>query len=183
MTIDDRLYWTFKYEQAYYGTRLRRSNSLRVTENAEVFLDDTEGNIIRKPISISYILNCSSWKQALLFVFYCCSSSSYIRVNVKNESAIIGWGLLARLDGTVLLECSKHIIDRSLVTSNAPSTSLEGTFLKCVLPIMVSCSTDTLQIKNSSSLSDEGAKPKLIGNELNKELIECAKNSLELIDL
>jgi hypothetical protein len=32
-------------------------------------------------------------------------------------------------------------------------------------------------------LSDEGAKPKLIGNELNKELIECAKNSLELIDL
>lgn len=183
MTIDERLYWTFKYKQTYYGTRLGRRNSCRVVENAEVFLDDTEGNIIRKPISISYILNCSSWKQALLFVFYGCSSNTYIRVNVKNESAIIGWGLLAKLDGTILLECSKHIIDRSIVVSNAPSTSLEGTFLKCILPIMVSCSTDTLQIKNSSSLSSEGVKPKLIGNELNKELIECAKNSLALVDL
>lgn len=183
MTVEDKLYYTFKYKQTYYGTRLRRSNSLRVTENAEVFLDDTEGNIIRTPITISYILNCSSWKQALLFIFYHFPSNSYIRVNVKNESAIIGWGLLARLDGTILLDCLKNIIDRSIVASNAPATSLEGTFLKCVLPIMVSCSTDTLQIKDSSSLRDEGVKPKLIGNELNKELIECAKNSLELIDL
>lgn len=184
MTIDDKLYWIFKYEQSYYGTRLRRSNSISVTERGELFLDEEDGSITRNPITINYILNCSSWKQAFLYTFYRLSSSfSFIKVNVKNEKAIIGNGIIAKLDGTVLLDYNKGIVDRRFILGNVPATSLEGTFLKCILPIMASFTARTIQIKDSSSLKRDGEKPKLIGNELNKALIECAKNSLALVDL
>lgn len=183
MTIDDRLYWTFKYEQSCYSTRLRRSNSTSVTERGELFLDEEDGSISRNPITINYILNCKSWRQAFLYIFHRCSSNSFIRVNVKNENAIIGNGILAKTDGTVLLECNKWIVDRRCILGNAPATSLEWTFLKYILPIMASFTARTIQIKDSSSLKRDGEKPKLIGKELNSALIECAKNSLELVDL
>lgn len=183
MTIDDKLYWTFKYEQPYYGTRLRRSNSVSVAERGELFLDEEDGSILRNPISINCILNCPSWKQVFLYIFYRPSNDSFIRVNVKNESAIIGKGIIAKTDGTVLLDCNKGIVDRRFILGNAPATSLEGTFLKYILPIMASFTARTIQIKDSSSLKREGEKPKLIGKELNNALIECAKNSLALVDL
>lgn len=184
MTIDDKLYWSFKYEQSYYGTRLRRSNSISVTERGELFLDEEDGSITRNPITINYILNCSSWKQAFLYTFHRLSNDfSFIKVNVKNENALIGNGIIAKLDGTVLLDCNKGIVDRRFILGNVPATSLEGTFLKYILPIMASFTARDIQIKNISSLQRDGEKPKLIGKELNNALIECAKNSLELVDL
>lgn len=183
MTIDDKLYWTFKYEQPYYGTRLRRNNSISVAERGELFIDEEDGSILRNSISINYILNCTSWKQAFLYIFYRTASDSYIKVNVKNESVIIGKGIIAKMDGIVLLDCYKGIVDRRFILGNVSATSLEGTFLKYILPIMASLTARTIQIKDSSSLKREGEKPKLIGNELNKALIECAKNSLALVDL
>lgn len=183
MTIDDKLYWTFKFEQSYYSTRLRRSNSVSVAERGELFLDEEDGNIVRNPILISLILNCSSWKQVFLYTFFRLSSESFIKVNVKNESVIIGNGIIAKLDGTILLDCNKRIVDRSFILGNVSATSLEGTFLKYILPIMVSSTARTIQIKDSSSLKREGEKPELIGKELNNALIECAKNSLALVDL
>jgi hypothetical protein len=104
-------------------------------------------------------------------------------VNVKNENALIGNGIIAKMDGTVLLDCNKGIVDRRFILGNVPATSLEGTFLKYILPIMASFTARTIQIKDSSSLKRDGEKPKLIGKELNNALIECAKNSLELVDL
>jgi hypothetical protein len=183
MTIDDKLYWTFKYEQSYYGTRLNRRNSINVTERGELFLDEEDGSMTRNPISVNYILNCSSWKQAFLYTFHRLSNNSFIKVNVKNESALIGNGIIAKIDGTVLLDYNKGIVDRRFILGNAPATSLEGTFLKYILPIMASFTARTIQIKDASSLKRDGEKPKLIGKELNNALIECAKNSLELVDL
>lgn len=183
MTIDDKLYWSFKYEQSHYGTRLRRSNSRSVTERGELFFDEEDGSITRNPITINYVLNCSSWKQAFLYTFHRPLNDSFIKVNVKNENALIGNGIIAKMDGTVLLDCNKRIVDRRFILGNVPATSLEGTFLKYILPIMASFTTRDIQIKNISSLQRDGEKPKLIGKELNNALIECAKNSLELVDL
>ena len=183
MTIDDKLYWSFKYEQSYYGTRLRRSNSLSITERGELFFDEEDGSITRSPISINYILNCSSWKQAFLYTFHRPSNDSFIKVNVKNENALIGNGIIAKMDGTVLLDCNKRIVDRRFILGNVPATSLEGTFLKYILPIMASFTARDIQIKNISSLQRDGEKPTLIGKELNNALIKCAKNSLKLVDL
>lgn len=183
MTIDDKLYWVFKHEQSHYGTILSRRNSTSIAERGELFLDEEDGSMARNPISIRYILNCSSWKQSFLYTFYRLPNDSFIKVNVKNESAIIGNGIIAKLDGTVLLDCNKGIVDRRFILGNVPTTSLEGTFLKCILPIMASFTARTIQIKDASSLKRDGEKPKLIGKELNNALIECAKNSLELVDL
>lgn len=180
MTLDEKLAWTFKWEQSYYSLRLRRSNSIRANEAVELFLDGPTNDVMQRSVSqVQYTMNCTSWKQAMLYTFF---NQTLLKINVKGVCYIFGRGYIINTDGIVLVDYSHNIIDRSLLIKSNTSKSLEETFVKNILPLMASLKRE-IKIKDSSSFRQIGDKPKLIGKQLNDDLIECAKNSLALLEL
>lgn len=180
MTLDEKLEWTFRTELTYYTTRVGSRNSTRAEEVIEVFFDNPDTRVMQRSVEhTNYTVRCTSWKQALLYTFY--SASYRLKIEVKEKSYIFGKGYIIDMDGKVLLDCNRCIIDREFLM-HSDSKSLEETFVKYVLPIIVTKKQE-ITIKDSSSFKKLAVKPKTIGKKLNEDLIQCAKNSLTLLEL